>query len=108
MDKRQHPLIRSRCIWLYKIQICDRNIKTSSFSRGGGVLIAIRKSLRSKPLILENNNIEILFILIKLHNQSVIISSVYIPHSHDRNILFDPYLASLNHYIIKFKMRHLF
>lgn len=61
-------------------------------SRGGGVLIAIHKSLPSKPLIVENNNLEILFVLIKLHNQSIIISSVYIPNRSDQN-LFDTYFS---------------
>lgn len=51
----------------YIIYRYDRNGKTSSSSRGGGVLIAIHKSLPSKPLIVENNNLEILFVLIKLH-----------------------------------------
>jgi len=76
----------------YIIYRYDRNEKTSSLSRDGGVLIAIHKSLPSKPLIVENNNLEILFVLIKLHNQSVIISSVYIPNRSNQNI-FDTYFS---------------
>lgn len=78
----------------YVIYRYDRNINTSYLSRGGGVLIAIRKSFPSKPLIIQNNNLEILFVLIKLHGQSVIIGSVYIPVRSDQNI-FDTYFNSV-------------
>lgn len=69
-------------------------------TRSGGVLIAIRKSFPSKPLIIQNNNLEILFVLIKLHNQSVIFGSVYIPVRSDQNI-FDTYFNSVESLYLK-------
>jgi len=90
----------------YIIYRYDRNEKTNSLSRGGGVLIAIHKSLPSKPLIVENNNLEILFVLIKLHNQSVIILCIFLIAL--IKIYLTHILALLNHYIIKIQMQHLY
>jgi hypothetical protein len=63
----------------YNVYRFDRNSNTSSLSRGGGVLIAVRNTFLSQIIPISNNNIEALFVLIKFPKFNFIISSVYIP-----------------------------
>lgn len=65
----------------YNIYRCDRSPQTSSFNRGGGVLVAVRKDIDSSPLIIPYNNVEQLFVRFSLNSLNIIISSVYIPPS---------------------------
>ena len=62
----------------YNIYRKDRSSDTSSFSRGGGVLIAVRKIFASTVLS-ANNNIEQLFVKIETNNNKFILSTVYFP-----------------------------
>ena len=64
----------------YDIYRYDRTTQTSMLSRGGGVLIAIRNNLHSKLIVIENNSIELLFVLLNISNLTIIIGSVYIPN----------------------------
>lgn len=60
----------------YKVFRFDRNPQTSTLSKGGGVLIAVRKTYTSKSLVLYNISIELLFVVIQLPKRTLIISSV--------------------------------
>jgi hypothetical protein len=56
----------------YIVYRCDRSSQTSSLSRGGGVLLAVINSIPSKPILVSNNSIELLFVHIQIKNQSII------------------------------------
>ncbi|KAF0705893.1 Uncharacterized protein FWK35_00025383, partial [Aphis craccivora] len=69
----------------YYIYRYDRTTQTSMLSRGGGVLIAVRNNLQSKLIVIENNSIELLFVLLNISNLTIIIGSVYIPNKSNEN-----------------------
>jgi len=70
----------------YDIYRYDRTTQTSMLSRGGGVFIAVRNNLHSKLILIENNSIELLFVLLNISNLTIIIGSVYIPNKSNENI----------------------
>lgn len=70
----------------YDIYRYDRTTQTSMLSRGGGVLIAVRNNLQSKLIVIENNSIELLFVLLNISNLTIIIGSVYIPNKSNENV----------------------
>lgn len=55
-----------------------RTTQTSSLSRDGGIHIAIRNNINYKLVIIENNNIDILFELVKIYYLNIIFRFVYI------------------------------
>lgn len=57
----------------------DREATNSTKKRGGGVLIAIKKHLKAKKLEVPQTDIEQVFVLIKIGNESLILGCVYIP-----------------------------
>lgn len=63
----------------YIVFRCDRNISTSTHSRGGGALIAIRNDIPSSLHSTALNNVEHLFVKITVNKTLFIIGSVYIP-----------------------------
>lgn len=65
----------------YAIYRLDRNGNTTSFTRGGGVLIAVKHSLTSQLIKINDNSIEQLFVDIKLNGLHIMIGTVYIPPS---------------------------
>jgi len=67
----------------YNVYHCDRNEKTISLSRGGGVLIAIKNTFSSYLLNIDTLNVEQVFIKVLLNNLIIIICAVYIPPNSD-------------------------
>lgn len=63
---------------IYDIFRLDRTTQTSLLSRRDGVLIAIRNNTHPKLIKIENSNIEMLFVLIKMSNLKIIIGFVCI------------------------------
>lgn len=63
----------------YQIYRQDRKALISSSNRGGGVLIAIRRSLTSKRLAIKNNNTETLFVSVSIKKTKYVICGTYIP-----------------------------
>ncbi|KAJ8949761.1 hypothetical protein NQ317_017998 [Molorchus minor] len=63
----------------YNIFRLDRNVQTSNKSRGGGVIIAIKKNILANVIKPIHDNVEQLFILCKYGNEEFIIGGVYIP-----------------------------
>lgn len=57
----------------------DRNVNNSNNSEGGGVLIAVKKHIACKTISLSKNNIETIFLSLKLDQKKIIISCTYIP-----------------------------
>ena len=57
----------------------DRSSSTSSFSRGGGVLIAIRNSLSCSLITPIRDDLEQVFVRVRLHNKYVIFGALYLP-----------------------------
>lgn len=61
----------------YNIFRCDKNIKTSTFSRGGGVLVAVNKNLNSSDKIYINTlNVEQIFIEVSFNDLKMIIYAI--------------------------------
>lgn len=84
MDTWLHSHISSSELGFYNyvdVYRCDRSTLTSKFKRGGGVLIAIRKDLKSHKIITPNTPNEHVFVCFYIQNARYIISSVYIPSS---------------------------
>ena len=64
----------------YAVFRCDRSPATSRNSRGGGVLIAVKKSLSVYPIIVGWSDIEQLFVRVRLHNNKYLtLGATYIP-----------------------------
>lgn len=57
----------------------DRNKNNSSNKHGGGVLIAVKKQIACKSINLSKNNLETLFLILKLGNKKIIVNCSYIP-----------------------------
>ncbi|KAL4113859.1 hypothetical protein QTP88_017420 [Uroleucon formosanum] len=75
---------------------CDRSIHSSNFSRGGGVLIAVRNNLRPQLIHTGVQNVEQLFVRISVTNElSALISVVYIPPNANLS-LYDAYTKSVD------------
>jgi len=87
----------------YNVFRHDRTNESSSLFRGGGVLIAIRNNIYSKLIEIKINNIELLFVLIKMSNLTFIIGSVYMPIK-SNVILFNEYFNTV-YYIKIIKMQ---
>ena len=63
----------------YSIFKCDKNPTTSRNQQGGGVIIAVLKKFSCTQVSPTVNNIEQLFVLVKLGSTSIIVNAVYIP-----------------------------
>lgn len=63
----------------YIVYRCNRNSLTSSFSRGGGVLIAVRSDIISNLICFPVTNAEQLFAKLSCINTDYIVCSVYFP-----------------------------
>jgi hypothetical protein len=71
----------------YSVYRHDRSVKTSDKSRGGGVLIAVKRTFKTKQLKIYQDNIEILLVLLKLGSgKRLVLGCSYIPPSSDINI----------------------
>lgn len=64
----------------------DRNLATSQKKGGGGVLIGVRKDLKSKLIKANDNNIEQIFVLIEILKYKYIIGACYIPPKSDISV----------------------
>lgn len=62
----------------FQVYRLDRNPNNSSFSRGGGVLIAMKISLKSHPVTLTVSNVERVFTSLSIIANNLLISSVYL------------------------------
>lgn len=85
----------------YIVYRCDKSIQTSSLPRSGGVLLAVRNFIPSKPILVSNSNIELLFVHIQIKYQSIVIGLVYIPNRSDENV-FNEYFNYIKSIYIKF------
>lgn len=82
----------------YEVFRYDENSQSSSLSRGGGVLISVRNTYISKPIVLYNINIELLFVIIQLPKRSLIISSVYIPYRSSINVINEYFVRKIHRF----------
>lgn len=78
----------------YQIFRFDRNENTSRYSRGGGILIAVKNAYASKVLSVPINNIEQLFVLASFGKSKFILGGVYIPPSSVSDI-YDNHIRSV-------------
>ena len=62
----------------YRIYRRDRSLQTSVYSRGGGVLIAVHRAIKSKQLCVKDT-IEDVFVHIEVEKKSLILACVYFP-----------------------------
>lgn len=72
----------------YDIYRFDRSSVSSDKLRGGGVLIAARKSLRSSPVETSLNSIEHVFIKFRLINGLCILGCFYVPPNSSLSVFF--------------------
>ena len=71
----------------YVFHRCDRNSLTSSFTRGGGVLIGVKKHLRCRLIPLSNaDSVEQVAVCISLPKQSIYVCCVYIRPNSDPTV----------------------
>lgn len=93
----------------YNVFQCDRTVHTSDLSRGGGVLIAINNKFPLKFINIITKNLEILFILIKIGQNNVIISFIYIPNRSTLDIFetFKEYFNIVNNILYDFPLSDL-
>lgn len=71
----------------YTIYRCDRNSASSNFTRGGGVLIAVRKTLPCSSVHLhDSEHLEQVAVSIKLPHQYVYVCAIYIRPNSDPTI----------------------
>jgi len=67
----------------YNVYRCDRCHLTSACTRGGGVLIGVRKDICSNSISVSNLNVELIFLRLNISSKYIVIGGVYIPpHSH--------------------------
>lgn len=53
---------------------------------GSGVLVAVHNNIRSILILIENNNIKLSFVHIKMSNLTIIIGSLCIPNKSNENV----------------------
>lgn len=63
----------------YNVYRCDRSSLTSIHSRGGGVLIGVRKDIPSQLVPILDNSIEYLFVSFLLNKRKYLVSGAYFP-----------------------------
>ena len=64
----------------YTLFRCDRSHLTSSFSRGGGVLIAVKKGITCESVLLPDcDNLEQVAVRLKATHRSIYIVAIYLP-----------------------------
>uniref|UniRef100_A0A8D8ZDD8 Uncharacterized protein n=1 Tax=Cacopsylla melanoneura TaxID=428564 RepID=A0A8D8ZDD8_9HEMI len=63
----------------YSIYRSDRELINQNLTRGGGVLIAVKKIFVSRQIIINNDKVETLFIKATVNNKSLILNCAYIP-----------------------------
>lgn len=63
----------------YIIYRKDRDPTTSTFERGGGVFIAVKRSISAELIVINENLLEQIFIKIVGHGCDIIIGCIYIP-----------------------------
>uniref|UniRef100_A0A8D8VZL4 Uncharacterized protein n=1 Tax=Cacopsylla melanoneura TaxID=428564 RepID=A0A8D8VZL4_9HEMI len=86
--------IHSSEIGLHKYEIFRADRHIPGVDLGGGVLIAVHKSIKSKLITAISDHFECLFVEIKIRNNIFIISALYVPP--DSNVsLYQKYLLSL-------------
>ncbi|KAF0761231.1 Reverse transcriptase domain-containing protein [Aphis craccivora] len=57
----------------------DRHSSNSNFSRGGGVLIAVKTHLKATDILIDNVDVEQVFVTLTLDSFIVLIGAVYLP-----------------------------
>ena len=63
----------------YNIFRCDRSPTNSTSTKGGGVLLAVKNSIQVLEII-NNINVEEVFVRCNINSTKVIVGCVYIPH----------------------------
>nr|CAI5846351.1 unnamed protein product [Callosobruchus analis] len=70
----------------YDIFRTDRDNTSSTKIRGGGVMIAVKKSLAGKHVVVPDNDLEQVFIQVKSSFGHILFGAVYIPPSSDTDV----------------------
>ena len=79
----------------------DRSSETSDKTRGGGVLIYVKKSIDALLIPTVGYQVEQLFVLCNVAKQKVIIGGVYIPPN-QRNIVYESHCLSVEYIFQKY------
>jgi len=86
----------------FQVYRLDRNPNTNSFSRGGGVFIAIKSSLKSHPVPLNVSNVEQVYSLLSINTNNLLVGCVYLPPVSPLTIV-ESHLSSVENVLSKLK-----
>uniref|UniRef100_A0A2S2R2Y8 RNA-directed DNA polymerase from mobile element jockey n=1 Tax=Sipha flava TaxID=143950 RepID=A0A2S2R2Y8_9HEMI len=85
----------------YNIYRCDRSCSSSIYKRGGGVLISIRKDIKSQLIPFIDVNVEHLFVIYEFNDSKFIIGGVYLPPNCSVS-LFESYMSTIERIAINY------
>jgi len=86
----------------FKVYRLDRNPNNSSFSSGGGVLIAIKSSLTSHPVPLNISNVEQVLALLSINTNNLLLGCLYLLPASPLTIV-ESHLSSIENVLSNFK-----
>ena len=66
---------------MYIVYRCDRSSLTSAISRGGGVVVAVLASIKSREISCPHKNIEYVAVLLMCNSRNIFLYTAYIPPS---------------------------
>ncbi|XP_055622381.1 uncharacterized protein LOC129765949 [Toxorhynchites rutilus septentrionalis] len=71
----------------YVLFRCDRNELTSQYSRGGGVLIAVKNCIKCETVVMTScEELEQIAVCIKLQHRSLYVIAIYLPPNSSTNL----------------------
>lgn len=73
----------------YNVYRLDRNPETSEFSKGGGVLVAIRNIYSSEVINIQMRHIEQIFVKVRFNNSWSLFGAIYLPPASDLSLYID-------------------
>ena len=90
----------------YSVFRFDRNQRTSVYSRGGGVLIAVRKSFQCSRIHVSCDLVEQVFVRVSAAPLSVMLGAVYIPPA-SRPFKYSEHCASVDEVLRQFPLENI-
>lgn len=89
-------------LYNFKIFRLDRNPFNSSHSRGGGVLIAVKSTVTTSPVILNLSDVEQVFAILSLNSTTFLIGSIYLPPLSSPSVI-ELHFSTLDHLLTTYK-----
>lgn len=84
----------------YVVHRCDRSPSTSQFGRGGGVVVAVTKTINTQQIVLPQcENVEYVCVKLKFNRQTIFIYCLYVSSTlsrEDKTIAFRTHIDAIN------------